>query len=235
MSCAKLMPGPPPQPEPSGKSLEEETCRSEGGFTLIELMVVLLILAILLAIAIPTFLGVTKSANDRAAQSNLNTALLNAKAQYQKNSQAYPVSATLVTALTSAEPSLTFQTIASANQNQISVGTTGDGSALVLAAYSVQTKNCWVVVDMPTKPDLTTAPIGPFAATQAPAVATFPATVTGTGTVVTFPTTPLGPTYAEIKTTGTGTESSGDCIATAALKVDTNTTYAWSNTAYPSI
>ena len=52
----------------------------DAGFTLIELMVVLLILAILLAIAIPTFLGVTKSANDRAAQSNLNTALVNAKA-----------------------------------------------------------------------------------------------------------------------------------------------------------
>ncbi len=64
----------------------------DAGFTLIELMVVLLILAILLAIAIPTFLGVTKSANDRAAQSNLNTALLNAKAQYQQNSQTYPTS-----------------------------------------------------------------------------------------------------------------------------------------------
>ena len=62
---------------------------ADAGFTLIELMVVLLILAILLAIAIPTFLGVTKSANDRAAQSNLNTALLNAKAQYQQNSQTY--------------------------------------------------------------------------------------------------------------------------------------------------
>ena len=43
----------------------------EEGFTLIELMVVLLIIAILLAIAIPTFLGVTNSASDRAAQSNL--------------------------------------------------------------------------------------------------------------------------------------------------------------------
>ena len=38
-----------------------------------------LILAILLAIAIPTFLGVTKSANDRAVQSNINTAITNAK------------------------------------------------------------------------------------------------------------------------------------------------------------
>src|ERR1035441_3689786 len=81
---------------------------TDAGFTLIELMVVLLILAILLAIAIPTFLGVTKSANDRAAQSNLNTALLNAKAQYQNNSQAYPATSTLVTALISAEPSLAF-------------------------------------------------------------------------------------------------------------------------------
>ena len=52
----------------------------DAGFTLIELMVVLLILAILLAIAIPTFLGVTGGANDRAAQSNLNTALTTAKA-----------------------------------------------------------------------------------------------------------------------------------------------------------
>src|SRR5271155_668158 len=114
---------------------------ADAGFTLIELMVVLLILAILLAIAIPTFLGVTKSANDRAAQSNLNTALLNAKAQYQQNSQAYPAAATLVTALNSAEPSLTFQTTASTNQNQVSVFVTGDSSALVLASCSAQTKN----------------------------------------------------------------------------------------------
>ena len=123
---------------------------ADAGFTLIELMVVLLILAILLAIAIPTFLGVTKSANDRAAQSNLNTALLNAKAQYQQNSQAYPASATLVTALSSAEPSLTFQTTASANQNQVSVFVTADSAALVMATYSAQTHNCWIVVDVPT-------------------------------------------------------------------------------------
>ena len=61
------------------------TSSADAGFTLIELMVVLLILAILLAIAIPTFLGVTKSANDRAAQSNLNTAFVNAKAAFQQN------------------------------------------------------------------------------------------------------------------------------------------------------
>src|SRR5579863_8748036 len=62
---------------------------ADAGFTLIELMVVLLIIAILLAIAIPTFLGVTGSANDRASQSNLTNALTEAKALYQNNSQSY--------------------------------------------------------------------------------------------------------------------------------------------------
>ena len=41
----------------------------DAGFTLVELMVVLLILAILLVIAIPTFLSATGGANDEAAQS----------------------------------------------------------------------------------------------------------------------------------------------------------------------
>src|ERR1700733_12699297 len=62
---------------------------AEAGFTLIELMVVLLIIAILLAIAIPTFLGVTGSANDRAAQSNLTNALTEASAIYQANAQSF--------------------------------------------------------------------------------------------------------------------------------------------------
>ncbi len=63
---------------------------AEAGFTLIELMVVLLIIAILLAIAIPTFLGVANSAGDRAAQSNLTNALTEAKALYQNAASVRP-------------------------------------------------------------------------------------------------------------------------------------------------
>jgi type IV pilus assembly protein PilA len=51
----------------------------EVGFTLIELMVVVLIIAILIAIAIPTFLGAQNRARDRGAQSDLRNALTAAK------------------------------------------------------------------------------------------------------------------------------------------------------------
>jgi type IV pilus assembly protein PilA len=64
----------------------------EDGFTLIELMVVVLIIAILIAIAIPTFLGARQRAQDRAAQSDLRNGLTAEKTVYTDN-QAYTDSA----------------------------------------------------------------------------------------------------------------------------------------------
>src|SRR5688572_33434377 len=90
----------------------------EDGFTLIELMVVVLIIAILIAIAIPTFLGARARAQDRAAQSSLRNTVTAAKAIFTDREDYADAT---VTALTAGEPAITFQAAASTDQNTVSV------------------------------------------------------------------------------------------------------------------
>jgi type IV pilus assembly protein PilA len=59
--------------------------RDERGFTLTELMVVVLIIGILLVIAVPTFLGARTRAQDSAAQSNLRSTQSAAAVVYTDN------------------------------------------------------------------------------------------------------------------------------------------------------
>jgi type IV pilus assembly protein PilA len=106
------------------KKLQERRRESEEGFTLIELMVVVLIIAILLAIAIPTFLGARARAQDRAAQSSLRNSLTSAKTIFT-DSQSY--SDATVAALNAAEPTITHQAAASTGGKIVSVNAVGPG------------------------------------------------------------------------------------------------------------
>jgi type IV pilus assembly protein PilA len=144
----------------------EEEGAADAGFTLIELMVVLLIIAILLAIAIPTFLGVTGSANDRASQSNLTNGLTELKALYQ-NGQTYCATVALCSAsntplplasISASAPEFSWKAAGSdvgvgnvLSIQPVDVVASGDGQGVIIASMS-KTGTCWYAADLETTP-----------------------------------------------------------------------------------
>jgi type IV pilus assembly protein PilA len=145
----------------------------ERGFTLIELMVVVLIIAILIAIAIPTFLGARQRAQDKAAQSSLRNGLTAAKTIYT-DQEDYTLATPI--ALGNTEPSLTFVagTASSTQPKQVSVDTPTDHQ-IVVAALSKSNKCFWIADD-------THGPGTSFNSTAGPACAAGTAPTTGWST-----------------------------------------------------
>src|SRR5215211_8181735 len=118
----------------------------EAGFTLIELMVVVLIIAILIAIAIPTFLGARSQAQDRVAQSNLRNALTAEKTYYVDN-QAYTADPTVLAGI---EPPLTWvddAAVATTGRVYVATATSTGGATddtVILGAKSASGTCCYL-------------------------------------------------------------------------------------------
>ncbi len=126
---------------PHAVNREEEP---EAGFTLIELMMVVLIIAILIAVMIPTFVGARQRAQDRAMQSSMRNALTAAKVIYSDHGDF--TEATLA-GLAASEPSLVFVAsgVTSPGPNVVSVDST-TASYLVMAGQS-RSGTCFFLSD----------------------------------------------------------------------------------------
>jgi len=136
----------------------KERRQDETGFTLIELMVVVLIMGILMAIAIPTFLSTQGSANDASAKSNATNAFTSEKAYYEDNqvfidSGSAAVSATLDSQLpwVNALGAATSKTVTAMAGTYAplfgEVAAAGDTAQGLLIEASSKSGNCFYIAD----------------------------------------------------------------------------------------
>jgi type IV pilus assembly protein PilA len=118
---------------PEGRETHRERGQAEEGFTLVELMVVVLILGILLAMTSSTFFDVRNLAQNRSAQAHARNGLVVERTYFSDRAKYTDV----VVDLTATEPSLTYVT---------TTGALTTGSIVYVKKYSVANPDDTVVV-----------------------------------------------------------------------------------------
>jgi len=115
-----------------------KTLKNEAGFTLIEIIAVLVILGILASVAVPKFVSLTDEAKQKAADGALSAGLSTVSLQYAKLAliaDAEPTMADLATACNGTKPAGDFDFVF------VGDNTAGSEKVTVTASHPITLKN----------------------------------------------------------------------------------------------